>query len=67
VSPVTRGEVAISLLAFMAIYALVFSVGALYILRLIDGGPRTKTEEVETPRPPGYALGAAPHGPGSAP
>jgi cytochrome d ubiquinol oxidase subunit I len=67
VSPVTRGEVSISLLAFMAIYALVFSVGALYILRLIDGGPRTKTAEVETPRPPGYALGAAPHGPGSAP
>ncbi len=66
VSPVTRGEVSASLLAFMAVYALVFSVGALYILRLIDGGPLAETAEGGTPRPPGYALGAAPHEPGSA-
>ena len=72
VSPVTRSEVSISLLAFMGIYALVFSVGALYILRLIDGGPLAGTAmEPAAPRPPGYALGAAPRGPsdgsGSAP
>lgn len=66
VSPVTRGEVSASLLAFMAVYALVFSVGALYILRLIEGGPLAETAEGGTPRPPGYALGAAPHEPGSA-
>jgi cytochrome d ubiquinol oxidase subunit I len=67
VSPVTRGEVSVSLLAFMGIYALVFSVGALYILRLIDGGPRAETAEAATPRPPGYALGAAPHAPADEP
>ena len=46
VSPVTRAEVSASLLAFMAIYAVVFSAGALFIMRLIDEGPR---DEAETP------------------
>ncbi|WP_372786765.1 cytochrome ubiquinol oxidase subunit I [Phenylobacterium sp.] len=68
VSPVTRGEVSVSLVAFMAIYALVFSVGALYILRLIDGGPLAPASgEPASVRPPGYALGAAPGEPGDAP
>ena len=39
VSPIHTGEVAASLTAFLAVYALVFSVGALYILRVIAAGP----------------------------
>ena len=39
VSPLTPGEVSTSLVAFMAVYALIFSVGVLYILRLIHEGP----------------------------
>jgi cytochrome d ubiquinol oxidase subunit I len=61
VSPVHAAEVSVSLVAFMAIYALVFTVGALYILRVINDGPQGARDEaarVGTPRPPGYALGA---------
>jgi cytochrome bd ubiquinol oxidase subunit I len=62
VSPVTRGEVSASLLAFMAIYALVFSVGALYILRLIERGPLAGGMDAapDALTPPGNALAAAP-------
>jgi cytochrome bd ubiquinol oxidase subunit I len=64
VSPVGAGQVAGSLLAFMVVYALIFSAGVLYILRLFDEGPQpTPAEDTEPPlkpRPPGYALGAAP-------
>jgi len=60
VSPVSAGQVSVSLLAFMAIYAVVFSVGALYILRLIAAGPNAAASEEGAPRPPGYALAAAP-------
>jgi len=63
VSPIHASQVSVSLVAFMAIYAVVFSVGALYILRLIDGGPNADTREPAGPRPPGYALAAAPHEP----
>jgi cytochrome d ubiquinol oxidase subunit I len=62
-SPVSAGQVSVSLLAFMAIYAVVFSVGALYILRLIGAGPNAVGGEDIRPRPPGYALAAAPHDP----
>jgi cytochrome d ubiquinol oxidase subunit I len=61
-SPVTTGEVSVSLLAFMVTYALIFGFGALYVLRLMSGGPLVGGE-AETPamtRPPGYALAAAP-------
>jgi cytochrome d ubiquinol oxidase subunit I len=61
VSPVTAGEVSVSLLAFMAIYAVVFTTGALFILRLIAAGPNAAAAEAGGPRPPGYALAAAPH------
>ncbi len=66
VSPVTRGEVSISLLAFMIIYALIFSAGVLYILRLMGQGPLAgaAARAPLTPRPPGYALAAAPDEPG---
>ncbi|ACG79607.1 cytochrome d ubiquinol oxidase subunit I [Phenylobacterium zucineum HLK1] len=64
VSPVAAGPVSASLLAFIVVYAVVFSVGALYILRLIAEGPKPPeaedTEPPTKPRPPGYALGAAP-------
>ncbi|MFZ5719806.1 MAG: cytochrome ubiquinol oxidase subunit I [Pseudomonadota bacterium] len=68
VSPVGAGEVSASLLAFFVVYAIVFSVGALYILRLMAVGPQPPEPEVgedapTTPRPPGYALGAAPDDP----
>jgi len=63
VSPVRASQVSVSLLAFMAIYAVVFSVGALYILRLIAAGPNAETVEAAGPRPPGYALAALPHEP----
>jgi cytochrome d ubiquinol oxidase subunit I len=62
VSPVRAEQVSVSLVAFMAIYAVVFSVGALYILRLIAAGPNAGSAEADArPRPPGYALAAAPH------
>ncbi|THD68357.1 cytochrome ubiquinol oxidase subunit I [Phenylobacterium sp.] len=62
VSPVTTGEVSVSLIAFMAIYALIFGFGALYILRLMAAGPLAGAEAPvpAMPRPPGYALAAAP-------
>jgi cytochrome d ubiquinol oxidase subunit I len=61
VSPVGPGQVSVSLLAFMIVYAVIFSVGALYILRLMDRGP-SPADAVEPAghRPPGYALGASP-------
>jgi cytochrome bd ubiquinol oxidase subunit I len=67
VSPVTAGEVSGSLLAFLIVYAIIFSAGVLYILRLIVEGPQPvpaeDTEPPLKPRPPGYALGAAPEEP----
>jgi cytochrome d ubiquinol oxidase subunit I len=46
-SPVGAGQVAGSLLAYMIVYAIVFSAGALYILRLMGAGPHSGEE---TPR-----------------
>jgi len=68
VSPVGAGQVSASLLAFIATYAIIFSVGGLYILRLIAKGPSPApaTADTEPPlrgRPPGYALAAAPEQP----
>jgi cytochrome bd ubiquinol oxidase subunit I len=59
VSPVAAGSVAISLLLFIVVYAIVFSAGALYILRLIDKGPDTDETPPQTNEPPGSPLGAA--------
>ena len=60
VSPVSAGAVATSLLAFMITYAIVFTVGALYIFRLISEGPES-SEEAMAPEghAPGSALAAA--------
>lgn len=57
VSPVPAGSVALSLLFFMIVYAIVFSAGALYILRLMAKGPDTEEEPPEeTSEPPGSPL-----------
>jgi cytochrome bd ubiquinol oxidase subunit I len=65
VSPVGAGQVSASLIAFLVVYAVIFSAGLLYILRLMAEGPQAPGPEADTepplkPRPPGYALGAAP-------
>jgi len=39
VSPVTTGEVATSLIAYILVYSVVFTAGALFILRLMAEGP----------------------------
>ncbi|MGZ8370437.1 MAG: cytochrome ubiquinol oxidase subunit I [Caulobacteraceae bacterium] len=57
VSPVGAGQVSASLLAFMIVYAVIFTVGVLYILRLIAGGPESPPQE--TDEPPGNPLAAA--------
>jgi len=59
VSPVTAGSVAASLLFFLVAYAIVFSAGALYILRLIAKGPDTEEPPPQdTNEPPGTPMGA---------
>jgi cytochrome d ubiquinol oxidase subunit I len=61
VAPVGSGQVSISLLAFLIVYAVVFCVGALYILRLIAQGPQAASPRPPPGlRPPGSPLGAAP-------
>jgi cytochrome d ubiquinol oxidase subunit I len=67
VSPVGRGQVSASLLGFMVVYGVIFSVGVVYILRLMAEGPTPNPDADTDPplkgRPPGYALGAAPDDP----
>jgi len=61
VSPVGAGQVSASLLAFLAVYAVVFSAGALYILRLMNRGPVPhEAAPTSENRAPGAALAAAP-------
>lgn len=59
ISPVAAGAVATSLVLFMLVYAIVFSVGALYILRLVAKGPDTEETPPRSNEPPGTPLGAA--------
>ncbi|RYF89372.1 MAG: cytochrome ubiquinol oxidase subunit I [Caulobacteraceae bacterium] len=61
VSPVGAGQVSASLLGFMIVYAIVFSAGAIYILRLMARGPAPH-EAAPTPadRAPGSPMAAAP-------
>jgi cytochrome bd ubiquinol oxidase subunit I len=59
VSPVPAGSVAASLLFFLVAYAIVFSAGALYILRLIAKGPESDEPAPTSQQPPGTPLGAA--------
>jgi cytochrome d ubiquinol oxidase subunit I len=58
-SPVAAGAVATSLLFFIVVYAIVFSAGALYILRLMAKGPESDEPVPESHQPPGTPLGAA--------
>jgi cytochrome bd ubiquinol oxidase subunit I len=58
VSPVTAQSVAASLLFFIVVYAIVFSAGALYILRLMANGPDSAEPEPTSHEPPGTPLGA---------
>ena len=59
VSPVSASSVATSLLLFIIAYAIVFSAGALYILRLMGKGPDTdEAPPRDTNEPPGTPLGA---------
>lgn len=61
ISPVSGGHVALSLLFFMVTYAIVFSVGVLYILRLLHRGPSWEDDKPIAPSSaPGSPLGAAP-------
>lgn len=59
VSPVSAASVATSLLLFMIVYAIVFSAGALYILRLMAKGPESDEPPPQSKQPPGTPLGAA--------
>lgn len=59
VSPVSASSVAASLLFFMIVYAIVFSAGALYILRLISKGPDSAEPAPTSDQPPGTPLAAA--------
>ncbi len=59
VSPVPAGSVATSLLFFIVVYSIVFSAGALYILRLMAKGPESDEPAPQSNQPPGTPLGAA--------
>ena len=60
VSPVTAGQVGWSLVAYFVVYAVVFSAGALYILRLLHEGPVAAETAPVYPRAPGTPMAAAP-------
>jgi cytochrome d ubiquinol oxidase subunit I len=65
VSPVLAGQVATSLLVYIVVYAIVFTVGALFILRLMHQGPVAAHAEPAPPqdRAPGTPLAKAPETP----
>lgn len=58
-SPVGVHQVSASLLAFLAVYALIFSAGVLYILRLMAQGP-ARQDEPAADRALGSPMAAAP-------
>jgi len=62
VSPVIASQVATSLLVYIIVYSIVFTAGALFILRLMREGPIAARVEPEprTQRPPGTPLAKAP-------
>lgn len=62
VSPVTTGEVATSLIAYILVYSVVFTAGALFILRLMAEGPVAGAGEPapRQDRAPGTPLAKAP-------
>jgi cytochrome d ubiquinol oxidase subunit I len=48
VSPVSAAQVLVSLLLFVLVYVVVFSIGVWYIHRMIDKGPHTALPGPET-------------------
>lgn len=60
VSPVGAHQVSASLLAFLAVYALIFSAGVLYILRLMAQGPGPLEAAPGAHRAFGTPMAAAP-------
>ncbi len=62
VSPVTAHEVSASLIAFLIVYAIIFTAGTLFILRLIAAGPAAEgaAPSPDQARAPGTPLAAAP-------
>ena len=65
-SPVTTHEVSASLIGFLVVYAVIFTAGVLYILRLIAAGPDSAAEPAASGfRAPGSAMAAAPEEPAS--
>jgi cytochrome bd ubiquinol oxidase subunit I len=59
VSPVSAGMVATSLIAFILVYTVVFSIGIYYIRRLVLGGPKPAALPQGMPNRP-LSLGAQP-------
>lgn len=61
VSPVAAGAVGFSLLAFMVVYTIVFTAGAIYILRLLAQGADARPDAPNPTRqtPPGSPLATA--------
>ena len=62
VSPIGAGQVSASLLGFMIVYAVIFSVGVLYILRLIAEGPKPEDAPDAQGEAPGNPLAAIEEG-----
>lgn len=62
VSPVTTGQVAVSLTAYVLVYSVVFTAGAIFILRLMAEGPVAAIAHPEPrgQRAPGTPLAKAP-------
>jgi cytochrome d ubiquinol oxidase subunit I len=59
-SPVGAHQVSASLLAFLIVYALIFTTGAIYILRLMAQGPAGVGDAPPAGRAPGSPMAAAP-------
>lgn len=61
VSPVIASQVATSLIAYITVYSIVFTAGAIFILRLMAEGPKAvAAEPARQDRAPGSALAGAP-------
>jgi cytochrome d ubiquinol oxidase subunit I len=62
VSPVIASQVATSLIAYILVYSIVFTAGAIFILRLMAEGPAAARTEPSPAglRPPGTPLAKAP-------
>ena len=60
-SPVSAASVMTSLITYIAVYAVVFTAGIIFILRLMAEGPvKAAAEPIPDHRAPGTAMAAAP-------